>query len=192
MVKPSDETRAEDLLLRVDEMRGRVCGACGAKLCGHALLLDVIAGFQGDPTCPACLAAALGRPRDFVTTRVREFVDHRDCTRAAWQQISRDEPGCELARAGELSSSRSAPIPPTETRTPPVPIGATWDAGDLGCGDLVLELRNRMKTLPPGAVLHLVARDPGALADIPAWCKLTGHSLIEARHPHYHLRRKDD
>jgi hypothetical protein len=77
MTQPSDETRAEDLLLRVDEMRGRVCGACGAELCGHALLLDVIAGFQGDPTCPACLAAALGLASDDVTARVREFVDHR-------------------------------------------------------------------------------------------------------------------
>ena len=48
-----------------------------------------------------------------------------------------------------------------------------------------------MNQLPPRAVLHLIARDPGAFADIPAWCSLTGHQLIEARHPHYHLRRKD-
>jgi tRNA 2-thiouridine synthesizing protein A len=67
----------------------------------------------------------------------------------------------------------------------------TWDAGNLACGDLVLELRNQMNQLPPRAVLHLIARDPGAFADIPAWCGLTGHQLLEARHPHYHLRRKD-
>ena len=131
-----------------------------------------------------------------VTARVRDFVDHRDCTRAAWRQISRDEPDCELGRASRASSpadekSPGVPARP-ETGSTPVPASATWDAGDLGCGDLVLELKNRMKILAPGAVLHLVARDPGAAADIPAWCRLTGHGLIEARHPHYHLRRKDD
>ena len=68
---------------------------------------------------------------------------------------------------------------------------ATWDAGDLGCGDLVLQLRFRMEALPPGAVLRLVALDPGAPADLPAWCRLTGHTLVAADHPVYLIRRKE-
>jgi tRNA 2-thiouridine synthesizing protein A len=67
----------------------------------------------------------------------------------------------------------------------------TWDAGDLGCGELVLELRRRVEALPPGHVLRLIARDPGAPADIPAWCRLTGHELVAAHPPTYLLRRKD-
>jgi tRNA 2-thiouridine synthesizing protein A len=71
------------------------------------------------------------------------------------------------------------------------PPDAAWDAGDLGCGDLVLELRIRLGDLPPGAVLHLTATDPGAPEDIPAWCRLTGHTLLEARHPGYWIRRRN-
>ncbi len=66
-----------------------------------------------------------------------------------------------------------------------------WDAGDLGCGELVLELRARLTALRPGDVLRLVARDPGAPADLPAWCRMTGHTLVSEAHPVYHIRRKE-
>ena len=68
---------------------------------------------------------------------------------------------------------------------------AEWDAGDMGCGDLVLELRARVAGLPPGAVLRLVARDPGAPADLPAWCRMTGNTLVSEAHPVYLIRRKE-
>jgi tRNA 2-thiouridine synthesizing protein A len=68
---------------------------------------------------------------------------------------------------------------------------AEWDAGDMGCGDLVLELRARVEMLVPGRVLRLTARDPGAPADIPAWCRMTGHALVSAQHPIYLIRRKE-
>ena len=67
-----------------------------------------------------------------------------------------------------------------------------WDAGDLGCGDLVLELMTRVTAMAPGQVLRLVARDPGASADIPAWCRMTGHTLVEDAPPVYLIRRKDN
>jgi tRNA 2-thiouridine synthesizing protein A len=68
---------------------------------------------------------------------------------------------------------------------------AEWDAGDTGCGDLVLELRHRVTALEPGAVFRLVARDPGAPADLPAWCRMTGHTLLSAAPPVYLIRRKE-
>ena len=68
---------------------------------------------------------------------------------------------------------------------------AEWDAGDTGCGDLVLELRRRVTELDPGAVFTLVARDPGAPADLPAWCRMTGHTLLGSEHPVYLIRRKE-
>ena len=67
---------------------------------------------------------------------------------------------------------------------------AEWDAGDLGCGELVLELRRRVEALERGQRLHLVARDAGARADIPAWCRLTGHTLVSAQHPVYEIRKE--
>jgi tRNA 2-thiouridine synthesizing protein A len=66
-----------------------------------------------------------------------------------------------------------------------------WDAGDLGCGELVLELKLRLDRLHPGHVLKLVAQDPGAPADLPAWCRMTGHTLVSATHPIYLIRRKE-
>ena len=69
---------------------------------------------------------------------------------------------------------------------------AEWDAGDLGCGELVLELRGRLDRLEPGQILKLTARDPGAPAEIPAWCRLTGQILIGWHHPVYLIRRKGD
>ena len=67
----------------------------------------------------------------------------------------------------------------------------TWDAGDLGCGDLLLQLRLRIEGLAPGALLRLVALDAGAREDLPAWCRLTGHILVAAEHPVYLIRRKE-
>jgi len=69
---------------------------------------------------------------------------------------------------------------------------AGWDAGDLGCGELVLELRGRMNRLPPGALFELVAHDPGAPEDLPAWCRLTRHELIDANHPVYLIKRRPE
>ena len=66
-----------------------------------------------------------------------------------------------------------------------------WDAGDLGCGELVLALRGRLAAMRPGQMLRLTALDPGAVADIPAWCRMTGHTLVSHAHPVYLIRRKE-
>ena len=67
-----------------------------------------------------------------------------------------------------------------------------WDAGDMGCGELIVLLRGRVNALRPGGVLRLVARDPGAVEDLPAWCRLTGHALVSAEHPSYVIERRRD
>ena len=59
-----------------------------------------------------------------------------------------------------------------------LPVEAIWDAGELGCGELILALKLRMRQLQQGQVLCLTARDTGAPADIPAWCRLTGNLLL--------------
>jgi tRNA 2-thiouridine synthesizing protein A len=67
-----------------------------------------------------------------------------------------------------------------------------WDAGELGCGELVLALRGRMQALAPGALLRLTALDRGAPEDLPSWCRMTGHELVEADHPVYVIRRRQE
>lgn len=65
-----------------------------------------------------------------------------------------------------------------------------WNAGDLGCARLVLELHARITKVQPGDTLEILANDPGARTDLPAWSRMTGHSLISADHPVYVIRRK--
>jgi tRNA 2-thiouridine synthesizing protein A len=67
-----------------------------------------------------------------------------------------------------------------------------WDAGDMGCGELIVLLRARVRALAPGQILRLVARDPGAPEDLPAWSRLTGHPLVRAEHPVYEFTRKGE
>jgi tRNA 2-thiouridine synthesizing protein A len=66
-----------------------------------------------------------------------------------------------------------------------------WDAGELGCGDLVIRLRFRIKAMQPGQVLRVRALDPGAPQDLPAWCRLTGETLVhhDPQTCHYYIRR---
>lgn len=71
------------------------------------------------------------------------------------------------------------------------PPAGSWDAGQMACGELVLELRRRLLALPPRGRLRLVAEDPGAPSDLPAWCRLTGHRLLWADHPVYCIERKE-
>jgi tRNA 2-thiouridine synthesizing protein A len=66
-----------------------------------------------------------------------------------------------------------------------------WDAGDLGCGELVLELHMRLSAMRPGQALRLTARDPGAPQDLPAWCRMTGHTLVSQHHPVYLIRKEN-
>ena len=66
-----------------------------------------------------------------------------------------------------------------------------WDAGDLGCGQLIFQLRLRLNDLEHGATLTVTARDSGAPIDIPAFCRTTGHELVSAEHPVYVIRRRE-
>ncbi len=42
----------------------------------------------------------------------------------------------------------------------------------------VIALARRLPELPLGAVLRVLADDPAAANDIPAWCRLRGHEYL--------------
>ena len=67
-----------------------------------------------------------------------------------------------------------------------------WEAGELGCARLVVELRRRIDQLQPGDELEIVSPDPGAPTDLPAWCRMTGHELVSCEPPVYVIRRKGE
>ena len=74
----------------------------------------------------------------------------------------------------------------------PQRIAGSWDAGDMGCGELLIHLAVRMRALAPGQIFELHAQDSGAVEDIPSWCRLTGHTLEYAQHPVYRIRRRNN
>jgi TusA-related sulfurtransferase/uncharacterized OsmC-like protein len=73
---------------------------------------------------------------------------------------------------------------------------ATCDGGDLDCGSgLLLIIRNAMQPLPPGGVLEIRSRESSVKEDLPAWCRLVGHTLVavqpgEAAYTHYYVRKQ--
>lgn len=72
----------------------------------------------------------------------------------------------------------------------PENVDTEFDGGDTGCGELLLDLLLFVKRQPPGSVVKVLARDPGAPREMPAWCRMTGHSLLAAEHPSYFIRTK--
>ncbi|GAB4507334.1 MAG: hypothetical protein Tsb0026_02350 [Sulfuricaulis sp.] len=55
------------------------------------------------------------------------------------------------------------------------------DARYLLCPMPVIRTQNRIAELQPGDILEVQATDPGALHDIPAWCRVHGHEVLETR-----------
>ena len=53
------------------------------------------------------------------------------------------------------------------------------DARNLMCPMPVIRTQNRIAELQPGDTLEVQATDPGALHDIPAWCRVHGHTVTE-------------
>jgi tRNA 2-thiouridine synthesizing protein A len=54
------------------------------------------------------------------------------------------------------------------------------DARRLLCPLPVIRTQNRAKDLQPGDTLEVICTDPGALYDIPAWCRMYGHEVLSA------------
>ena len=55
----------------------------------------------------------------------------------------------------------------------------TLDARGLLCPMPVIKAQDRIAGLRPGTVLEVLATDPGTLADVPAWCRVHGHEVLE-------------
>ncbi|MBF0154624.1 MAG: sulfurtransferase TusA family protein, partial [Magnetococcales bacterium] len=55
------------------------------------------------------------------------------------------------------------------------------DARRLLCPLPLIRAEAAMKPLPPGAILVIHATDRGLHQDLPAWCAMHGHTLLEIR-----------
>lgn len=54
------------------------------------------------------------------------------------------------------------------------------DARRLLCPMPVIRVQDRVAELVPGTRVEVVGTDPGVLNDIPAWCRINGHRVLEA------------
>lgn len=70
------------------------------------------------------------------------------------------------------------------------------DGGDLDCGSgLLLIIRDAMQPLGAGGVLEVRSREPSVRVDLPAWCRMVGHTVLgetagENRSASYFLRKR--
>lgn len=49
----------------------------------------------------------------------------------------------------------------------------------LLCPLPVIRTQDKVKQLQLGDVLEVVGTDPGILQDIPAWCRINGHTVLD-------------
>ncbi len=55
------------------------------------------------------------------------------------------------------------------------------DARRLLCPMPVIRVQDAIEHLRPGDTVTAFCTDPGALNDIPAWCHINGHEVVERR-----------
>ncbi|MBO8126451.1 MAG: sulfurtransferase TusA family protein [Firmicutes bacterium] len=53
------------------------------------------------------------------------------------------------------------------------------DLRGLACPLPVVKASKSIKDVPVGSVMKVVATDPGALADFPAWAKTSGNEILD-------------
>jgi tRNA 2-thiouridine synthesizing protein A len=52
------------------------------------------------------------------------------------------------------------------------------DARRLMCPMPVIKTQNIIKTLSTGDKVRVTCTDPGVMQDIPAWCRINGHTVL--------------
>lgn len=56
----------------------------------------------------------------------------------------------------------------------------TLDVKGQLCPIPVIRTQNQAKKLAPGDILEVLCTDPGAINDIPAWCRINGHTVLNS------------
>ncbi|HET9455995.1 MAG TPA: sulfurtransferase TusA family protein [Candidatus Limnocylindrales bacterium] len=54
------------------------------------------------------------------------------------------------------------------------------DARGLSCPMPIVRTAQAMKSLPSGALVEVLATDPGSVKDFAAWSRATGNELLES------------
>ena len=58
---------------------------------------------------------------------------------------------------------------------------------NLLCPMPVIRTQDRIAEMTEGEILEVVATDPGVKNDIPAWCRINGHKVLDIREEGYEI-----
>lgn len=178
----SDEPDQDDDTLPtrlMHELIGGSCALCQQAYSATEAVFSIALGLKNSPRCTKCLALGLNKSIAELRADLMNYINRRECYRKALQEAEHLDGECprpDFTRPGTTTSTE-IPEPPQSS--------TFWDAGDMGCGELVMALRMRLRQLSPETALEVRATDPAAPEDIPAWCRLTGHQLVSMNHPRY-------
>ena len=62
------------------------------------------------------------------------------------------------------------------------------DARRLLCPMPVIRTQEKAAQLKPGDTLAVICTDPGAMHDIPAWCRVNGHEILDIQQQEEEIR----
>jgi tRNA 2-thiouridine synthesizing protein A len=62
-------------------------------------------------------------------------------------------------------------------------VDVTLDCTGQRCPLPVIKLAQAIRSVPVGGVVRLLADDPAALADVPAWCRMRDQELLAVDRP---------
>lgn len=54
----------------------------------------------------------------------------------------------------------------------------TLDARNILCPLPVIRVQDRIAGLQAGSILEVICTDPGVVHDIPSWCRVNGHEVL--------------
>ncbi|HEU5271513.1 MAG TPA: aminotransferase class V-fold PLP-dependent enzyme [Jatrophihabitans sp.] len=83
------------------------------------------------------------------------------------------------AAVAEVRSANPRPVPPRAPSAPADNAGPVLDSRGRRCPLPILDLARALPDLPVGGELTVLADDPAAASDIPAWCRMTGQQLVD-------------
>jgi tRNA 2-thiouridine synthesizing protein A len=80
-------------------------------------------------------------------------------------------------RRDQQADSRPAAAPVVTVAPVPQPL-LTIDALGRKCPIPIIMLAEQIRDVPVGAVIAVLADDPAAYTDIPAWCGMKSHEFV--------------
>jgi cysteine desulfurase len=111
-------------------------------------------------------------PWDVNSADVERFLDVLPAA------VHAARPEAAVPPIGEPTSSSTTSEPPNSLDSPHSSASLEIDALGKLCPLPVIELGKRIGGVPVGSVLRVLADDPAARLDIPAWCRMTGQDFL--------------